>query len=176
MDGWFIFTIVITLIAISFTVAYRIFKSKFSVAVAVREADEAKRKEDEAEDRRKEAEASSSRSGGGYRSSYQSDYPSTQDQNKEQRQKTARRETDLGTITRLLKRVMISLWITVTVLTLWSSVHQVATKNVGAVTSYGKPVGNLDNGLGMTWPWEVVTELDAALQTDSYAGDDETPC
>lgn len=75
----------------------------------------------------------------------------------------------------MFKRIAIGLWIFGGVLVLWSSVHQVDTKNVGAVTSFGKPVGNLDNGLHMTLPWEVVTELDAAVQTDSYAGPENRP-
>jgi hypothetical protein len=60
-----------------------------------------------------------------------------------------------------------------------SSVEQVSTKHVGAVTSFGKPVSHMDNGLHTKWPWEKVTELDATIQTDSHTGTDpkdDTPC
>lgn len=53
----------------------------------------------------------------------------------------------------------------------------VETKSVGIVTSFGRPVGTLDNGLHVVAPWEKVPELDAAIQTDSHVGTDkETPC
>lgn len=50
----------------------------------------------------------------------------------------------------------------------------VPTKQVGVVTSFGKPTGVLSNGLHFIWPWEKVTQLDAAIQTDSHAGKDAT--
>ncbi len=46
---------------------------------------------------------------------------------------------------------------------------QVSTKNVGIETTFGKPSGELSNGLHFKAPWEKVTEMDAAIQTDSYA-------
>lgn len=52
----------------------------------------------------------------------------------------------------------------------------VSTKNVGIVTSYGRPVGTLDNGAHFIAPWQEVTEFDAAIQTDSHVGQDSTPC
>lgn len=45
---------------------------------------------------------------------------------------------------------------------------QVSTKNVGVETTFGKPSGELPNGLHLKWPWEKVTEMDAAIQTDTY--------
>lgn len=44
----------------------------------------------------------------------------------------------------------------------------VSTKNVGIETTFGKPSGELSNGLHLKWPWEKVTEMDAAIQTDTY--------
>lgn len=60
-----------------------------------------------------------------------------------------------------------------------SSYTIVSTKNVGVVTSFGRPVGSLDNGFHLIAPWDKVTELDGAIQTDSHAGTDPkdtSPC
>lgn len=46
----------------------------------------------------------------------------------------------------------------------------VSTRNVGIVTSFGKPVGTLSNGLHMKWPWQHVPELSGTIQTDSQTG------
>jgi len=43
----------------------------------------------------------------------------------------------------------------------------VGTKEVGIVTSFNKPIGAFDNGLHLKWPWEDVTEMDGAIQTDN---------
>lgn len=58
-------------------------------------------------------------------------------------------------------------------------VTQVTTKNVGVVTSFGRPVGALGNGLHLKAPWHKVTEFDAAVQTDSHkgkGGDSDSTC
>lgn len=60
-----------------------------------------------------------------------------------------------------------------------SCVTQVTTKNVGVVTSFGRPVGALGNGLHLKAPWHKVTEFDAAVQTDSHkgkGGDSDSTC
>src|ERR1700761_5360038 len=51
-----------------------------------------------------------------------------------------------------------------------SSIQIVSTKNVGIETSFGKTSGHLSNGIHLTAPWVTVTEMDAAIQTDSYTG------
>lgn len=51
---------------------------------------------------------------------------------------------------------------------IFASLVQVSTKNVGIETTFGKPSGELSNGLHLKWPWEKVTEMDAAIQTDTY--------
>jgi hypothetical protein len=62
-------------------------------------------------------------------------------------------------------------------LTLFSSFTVVSTKNVGIVTSFGRPVDSLSNGLHPIAPWEKVTELDAAIQTDNHYQDEkDTDC
>lgn len=46
----------------------------------------------------------------------------------------------------------------------------VGTQNIGIETSFGRPVGHLDNGLHFIAPWDQVTQMDGAIQTDSYTG------
>jgi regulator of protease activity HflC (stomatin/prohibitin superfamily) len=58
------------------------------------------------------------------------------------------------------------------VLLIMSTISIVSTKNVGIVTSFGRPTGDvLSNGLHLKAPWEDVTEFDAAIQTQDYKGD-----
>ena len=57
---------------------------------------------------------------------------------------------------------------------IWASAKMIPTKQVGVVTAFGKPSGVLSNGLHFTWPWEKVTQLDGAIQTDNNIGDDAT--
>lgn len=52
----------------------------------------------------------------------------------------------------------------------------VPTRDIGIVTSFGKPVGNLDNGIHFKLPWEKVKTLDGAIQTDSYLERDSDGC
>lgn len=44
----------------------------------------------------------------------------------------------------------------------------VPTKEYGVLTSFGQPVGTLPNGLHPKAPWENMTTIDAAIQTDNY--------
>jgi SPFH domain / Band 7 family len=48
-------------------------------------------------------------------------------------------------------------------------IREVSTKNVGIETTFGKPTGELANGIHFTWPWVNVTEMDAAIQTNVYS-------
>lgn len=50
------------------------------------------------------------------------------------------------------------------------SLTVVGTQDVGVVTSFGRPVGQLDNGLHFVAPWQKVTAMDRAIQTDAYTG------
>lgn len=52
-----------------------------------------------------------------------------------------------------------------------SCIQVVSTKNVGIETAFGSTQGELSNGLHFVAPWINVTEMDAAIQTDSYTGD-----
>jgi regulator of protease activity HflC (stomatin/prohibitin superfamily) len=51
---------------------------------------------------------------------------------------------------------------------LLSTIAVVGTKEVGIVTAFNRPVGTLDNGFHLKAPWENVTEMDAAIQTDNH--------
>lgn len=52
----------------------------------------------------------------------------------------------------------------------WSCLTIVSTRNVGIVTSFGKPVATRSNGLAVKWPWEKVPELSGTIQTDNQIG------
>lgn len=54
----------------------------------------------------------------------------------------------------------------------WSSTTIIEAKNVGVVTTFGKPRASFGPGLHFKAPWEKVTELDGTIQTQEYAGDD----
>jgi regulator of protease activity HflC (stomatin/prohibitin superfamily) len=53
-------------------------------------------------------------------------------------------------------------------LTVVSSCAVGSSKNVGVETAFGKTDGFLSNGAHLIPPWDKVTEMDAAVQTDSY--------
>lgn len=53
-----------------------------------------------------------------------------------------------------------------------ASSNIVGTRQVGIVTSFGKPTGEtLSNGYHWLAPWKKVAEMDAAIQNDVYNGD-----
>lgn len=66
------------------------------------------------------------------------------------------------------KMYFAGLVLSLALLTFFSSFVQVSTKNVGVETSFGAISGELDNGAHFIPPWYRVTEMDAAIQTDSY--------
>lgn len=57
-----------------------------------------------------------------------------------------------------------------------ASATVVSTKNEGIVTSFGRPVHSLSNGFHLVAPWQEVTEMDAAIQTDSHTQSDSNTC
>lgn len=56
---------------------------------------------------------------------------------------------------------------------IYSSVTMVGTRKIGVVTEFGRPVGSLSNGIHFKAPWQKVSELDGAIQTDTHTGDGE---
>lgn len=75
---------------------------------------------------------------------------------------------DLRGFTFLAKLVTFALLGIFVVLTGFSSMTIVPTKNVGIVTTFGNPEGTLDNGFHWKAPWDKVTELDGTIQTDTH--------
>jgi regulator of protease activity HflC (stomatin/prohibitin superfamily) len=69
---------------------------------------------------------------------------------------------------KIAKVVMIGALTLIALETFLFSFRTVSTKNVGIVTQFGATSGHLSNGAHLVWPWESVTEMDAAIQTDSY--------
>lgn len=58
------------------------------------------------------------------------------------------------------------------IVVLLSCVTTVGTKDIGVVTTFGRPTGrDLENGLHVKLPWQKVNELDGAINPDSYTGD-----
>lgn len=57
---------------------------------------------------------------------------------------------------------------------LFASTTIVSTKNVGVLTTFGRPGGTIGNGLHLKAPWQRVTELDGAIQIDNHTGDRAT--
>ena len=47
----------------------------------------------------------------------------------------------------------------------------VSTRNVGIVTTFGRPNGELSNGFHLVAPWQDVTEMDGAIQLQKFEGD-----
>ncbi len=50
----------------------------------------------------------------------------------------------------------------------------VSARNVGVVTTFGRPSGTLGNGLHMKAPWQSVTEMDGSIQIDNHTGEAAT--
>jgi regulator of protease activity HflC (stomatin/prohibitin superfamily) len=50
----------------------------------------------------------------------------------------------------------------------------VSARNVGVVTTFGRPSGTLGNGLHMKAPWQSVTEMDGTIQIDNHTGEAAT--
>lgn len=50
----------------------------------------------------------------------------------------------------------------------------VSTRNIGVVTTFGRPSGTLSNGLHAKAPWQSVTEMNGTIQIDNHTGDAAT--
>lgn len=50
----------------------------------------------------------------------------------------------------------------------------VSTRNIGVVTTFGRPSGTLSNGLHVKAPWQNVTEMNGTIQIDNHTGDSAT--
>jgi regulator of protease activity HflC (stomatin/prohibitin superfamily) len=75
--------------------------------------------------------------------------------------------------TRALRIAVIAGALTVLVLILGSTTV-VSTRNVGVVTTFGRPSGTLPNGLHLKAPWQNVTEMNGTIQIDNHTGESAT--
>ena len=75
--------------------------------------------------------------------------------------------------TRSLRIAVVAGVITLFVLILGSTTI-VSARNIGVVTTFGRPSGTLTNGLHMKAPWQSVTEMDGTIQIDNHTGDSAT--
>lgn len=75
--------------------------------------------------------------------------------------------------TRALRVAVIAGALTIFVLILGSTTI-VSTRNVGVVTTFGRPSGTLSNGLHIKAPWQNVTEMNGTIQIDNHTGENAT--
>ena len=75
--------------------------------------------------------------------------------------------------TRALRIATIAGGLTILVLILGSTTV-VSTRNIGVVTTFGRPSGTLSNGLHLKAPWQNVTEMNGTIQIDNHTGDAAT--
>ena len=47
----------------------------------------------------------------------------------------------------------------------------VSTRNIGVVTTFGRPGATLSNGLHVKAPWQKVTEMNGTIQIDNHTGE-----
>lgn len=65
-------------------------------------------------------------------------------------------------------------WFIALVCLCFASTTVVSTRNIGVVTTFGRPTGQqLSNGLHFKAPWSKVTELDGAIQIENQTGKDK---
>lgn len=90
--------------------------------------------------------------------------------------KTETRPSDAAQVATGLKWAGRVFAVSTALLLLVASYNPVSTKNVGIVTEGGRPVGSLSNGIHFILPWEKVTEMDAAIQTDYHTAQNGNTC
>ncbi|HEY6646984.1 MAG TPA: SPFH domain-containing protein [Mycobacterium sp.] len=75
--------------------------------------------------------------------------------------------------TRATRIAVVAGGLTIFVLILGSTTI-VSTRNIGVVTTFGRPGGTLSNGLHAKAPWQSVTEMNGTIQIDNHTGDAAT--
>lgn len=143
MNGWFIFMIIVALAAIIVTVIWLRKRRAFKKSEAAKASKPA---QDPPQDRRKRDQFDDYSRTPSYSSTYDDD----------------------GFTRKMLGWFSFGLTIATVILLAIASFTIVSTKNVGVVTSFGSPVTTLSNGGHLVAPWQVVTEMDAAIQTDTH--------
>jgi regulator of protease activity HflC (stomatin/prohibitin superfamily) len=72
--------------------------------------------------------------------------------------------------TRAMSVAVVAGLLTLIVLILGSTTI-VSTRNIGVITTFGRPGGTLGNGLHMKAPWQKVTEMNGTIQIDNHTGE-----
>lgn len=54
---------------------------------------------------------------------------------------------------------------------LFASLVFVGTKQVGIITTFGRPGGEVGAGPHLIWPWQDINEMDGAIQLQSFEGE-----
>jgi regulator of protease activity HflC (stomatin/prohibitin superfamily) len=75
--------------------------------------------------------------------------------------------------TRAMRIAVVAGVLTIFVLILGSTTI-VTTRNIGVVTTFGRPSGTLSNGLHAKAPWQSVTEMNGTIQIDNHTGEAAT--
>jgi len=75
--------------------------------------------------------------------------------------------------TRALGIAVVAGALTIFVLILGSTTI-VSTRNIGVVTTFGRPGGTLSNGIHVKAPWQNVTEMNGTIQIDNHTGEAAT--
>ena len=75
--------------------------------------------------------------------------------------------------TRAMRIAAVAGGLTIFVLILGSTTI-VSTRNIGVVTTFGRPGGTLTNGLHWKAPWQSVTEMNGTIQIDNHTGEAAT--
>lgn len=68
--------------------------------------------------------------------------------------------------------VAVGLGVLTVLVAVLSTTAIVPTREIGVVTSFGRPVDVLSNGLHLKAPWQKVNKLDGTIQTDNFTGED----
>ncbi len=75
--------------------------------------------------------------------------------------------------TRAMRIAAVAGGLTILVLILGSTTI-VSTRNIGVVTTFGRPGATLTNGLHVKAPWQSVTEMNGTIQIDNHTGEAAT--
>lgn len=86
------------------------------------------------------------------------------------RKKLKKDPKEIGTSRGALSVGIVFLVLTV-IFMFFACTARIGTKNLGVLTTFGRPSGSLDNGIHIKAPWQAVTQLSDRVQTDTYASD-----
>lgn len=68
-------------------------------------------------------------------------------------------------------RVAVGAGVLIVLVLILGSTTIVSTRNIGVVTTFGRPGATLTNGLHLKAPWQSVTEMNGTIQIDNHVGE-----